>query len=336
MSDNPPGEVAEAQVPALGVYQGAAHLLIARAMQRLEEGDTAGFQEDVIATLKLARLVAQGWTVIEQLMAYRIDGLAHEAVQRAAGADLLDGATVGRLATALAALPEMPSLERCFDHSERYRFLDTIGVISQRGPNRIPWFALWEPGSEDEVRGYPALRAWRACEPYLEPLNCNSMMRAGNTIFDDYKRALAEPTYGRRLAMLRAVESDTFASRDQGLFLHAADHGVGFAMSLIPSLGRVDTYLTQAGVEADLSALALQFRLYKIDHGVFPDDLAALGLATAALNDRFSDRPLVYRREGVGYVLYSVGPDGKDDGGRTREEDVKHMGRWDIVVRAEK
>lgn len=52
--------------------------------------------------------------------------------------------------------------------------------------------------------------------------------------------------------------------------------------------------------------------------------------------DRFSDRLFVYRREGAGYVLYSVGRDGKDDGGRTQEEDTKHTGHWDIVVRAEK
>jgi hypothetical protein len=32
--------------------------------------------------------------------------------------------------------------------------------------------------------------------------------------------------------------------------------------------------------------------------------------------DPYSGRPLVYRRVGDTYVLYSVGRDGKDDGGR--------------------
>ena len=28
--------------------------------------------------------------------------------------------------------------------------------------------------------------------------------------------------------------------------------------------------------------------------------------------DGFSDAPLIYRREGTGYLLYSVGPNGRD------------------------
>jgi hypothetical protein len=32
--------------------------------------------------------------------------------------------------------------------------------------------------------------------------------------------------------------------------------------------------------------------------------------------DPFSGRPLIYRPDGEGYQLYSIGPDGKDDGGQ--------------------
>jgi hypothetical protein len=113
------------------------------------------------------------------------------------------------------------------------------------------------------------------------------------------------------------------------------DPGMELVSDLMPYLASVRRDEPQAIVEADLSALALQLRLYRIDHGAFPDALSALGMPEAALLDRFADRPFVYRREGAGYVLYSVGPDGKDDGGRSREEDTKHTGRWDIVVRAE-
>jgi hypothetical protein len=40
------------------------------------------------------------------------------------------------------------------------------------------------------------------------------------------------------------------------------------------------------------------------------------------------DAPLHYKREGAGYLLYSVGPNGRDDAGRTRD-DAKNGEEWD-------
>ena len=54
--------------------------------------------------------------------------------------------------------------------------------------------------------------------------------------------------------------------------------------------------------------------------------------------DIFSGGPLRYKREGPGYVLYSVGRNGKDDGGRASwDNDQEHPGdnegRDDIAIR---
>jgi hypothetical protein len=65
-----------------------------------------------------------------------------------------------------------------------------------------------------------------------------------------------------------------------------------------------------------LTALAL--RAFLADHGQYPESLKALVptyLKEVPL-DPFGFRPLRYRPYGATYELYSVGPDGKDDGGR--------------------
>jgi hypothetical protein len=49
----------------------------------------------------------------------------------------------------------------------------------------------------------------------------------------------------------------------------------------------------------------------------------------AALPDRFNEQPLNYRRQGYGYVLYSVGANLKDDGG----EVSKSIDKGDVVLR---
>ena len=61
----------------------------------------------------------------------------------------------------------------------------------------------------------------------------------------------------------------------------------------------------------------LALRLFRQDRGRFPDRLDELvpQYLAATPVDPFSDQPLVYRRGDGGFVLYSVGPDGTDDGG---------------------
>ena len=67
---------------------------------------------------------------------------------------------------------------------------------------------------------------------------------------------------------------------------------------------------TQDAALNTLSLAALKLRATKLETGAYPDQFDA-GV------DPFSPAlaPLVYRREGDKYLLYSVGPDGKDDGG---------------------
>lgn len=67
-----------------------------------------------------------------------------------------------------------------------------------------------------------------------------------------------------------------------------------------------------------LLLVTLALRAYRLDHGVYPPTLAALtpGYLQAVPADPFAlSGPLRYKLTGPKYLLYSVGPDGKDDGG---------------------
>jgi hypothetical protein len=66
-----------------------------------------------------------------------------------------------------------------------------------------------------------------------------------------------------------------------------------------------------------LLQLELALRMYQHQHERYPkalDELAPNTLATLPL-DPFSGKPFLYRMSGDSYVLYSVGPNGIDDGG---------------------
>jgi hypothetical protein len=70
-------------------------------------------------------------------------------------------------------------------------------------------------------------------------------------------------------------------------------------------------------MEHDLIKLALSLVQYHADHGSYPEKLSDLvpSYLDAIPKDIFNDSDLHYTREGKGYVLYSVGRNGEDDGG---------------------
>lgn len=66
-----------------------------------------------------------------------------------------------------------------------------------------------------------------------------------------------------------------------------------------------------------LTVTELALSKYQAEHGTYPERLEQLvpEILTAVPEDPFGDEPLKYRRAGAGYVLYSVGADGRDNGG---------------------
>ena len=74
-----------------------------------------------------------------------------------------------------------------------------------------------------------------------------------------------------------------------------------------------------AETENRLLAISLALQAYRVSHGSYPQtlDAVAANIPAILLTDPFAAQGnLRYRRDGAKYVLYSVGPDGRDDGGR--------------------
>jgi hypothetical protein len=80
-------------------------------------------------------------------------------------------------------------------------------------------------------------------------------------------------------------------------------------------------FLKNAMLEATflVSRTGLASRLYKSRMGKYPENLEALvpNILSEVPTDPFTGKPLVYRREGEGFIVYSLGSNEKDDGGRS-------------------
>jgi hypothetical protein len=67
----------------------------------------------------------------------------------------------------------------------------------------------------------------------------------------------------------------------------------------------------------DITRLALALAAYHAEKGEYPEKLETLAPDYLKIipQDLFTSQPLKYRRDGQGYLLYSLGPDLQDYGG---------------------
>jgi hypothetical protein len=111
--------------------------------------------------------------------------------------------------------------------------------------------------------------------------------------------------------------------------LTAVPRRYSLTQSLTPSLGRIRELHCRLAAEVRVARTGLALLRYRETRGGFPEALEALRLKDT--NDPFTGKPLLYRAEDKGFLLYSVGEDLKDNGGRVRQG--KQHTDFDLVWR---
>ncbi|MHC4214266.1 MAG: hypothetical protein ACYSWP_12935 [Planctomycetota bacterium] len=102
--------------------------------------------------------------------------------------------------------------------------------------------------------------------------------------------------------------------------------------TFVPALDKAGelSYRARSLYEASITVIAL--KRWRLEKDAYPDDLAQL-VDSVYLEkvpiDPFSDKPLVYRKNGDDFILYSVGRNFTDDGGKWGSDDLKRKRRWD-------
>jgi len=96
----------------------------------------------------------------------------------------------------------------------------------------------------------------------------------------------------------------------------------------------------EESMRIDLARIILAVERYRLSHAGLPEtvDQVVPAYLAAVPEDPFSGAPLRYRRTERGFVVYSVGEDRKDDGGKLEPpKQAKTAGEtWDIPLRVER
>jgi hypothetical protein len=161
-------------------------------------------------------------------------------------------------------------------------------------------------------------------------------MRLGNEWCDEVVAAMRLRTRAERVERLTAIERKYGALREEAATTRAKlaawfggpeARGRAIGVALIGRTAVViqpvqDTEDRTRQVQDHL-LVALALERYRRERGGYPKELSVLSptFLSAVPEDRFRGGPLTYRRETRGYLLYSFGKNGKDDGGRTLSND---------------
>lgn len=332
-----PGPMFLVPMPDVERNREIAVLLSARAMLRTSEGQFDAAWGDLLAAYRLGRLSARGGAVMERLVGGNVEAIADRATRRHVAAAKPDAATLRRRLADVRALPSVPPLADTVDLTERLCHLDTIQRFVRGGTKAVD--GLFEPRD-----GFPAVGPE---EP--RRFDWNPTLREGNRWHDRLAAALRLPTRAARERELARLEGEARAlwPRGRGLgalyteILTAKAAGksaedvrrdelvrsIGHALvaPLVPALRSAAEADDRTAQAARHRELFLALALCRAERGRYPATLAELSpeFLPAVPDDLFADRPLTYRAEGEGYLLYSVGPNGKDEAGRWYDDEPR-------------
>lgn len=168
------------------------------------------------------------------------------------------------------------------------------------------------------------LRGWLA-RPVLRTIQTGVLREMGPIV------ALAEmPRLEARAEMDRLeAEFERFkAELDSDERQRIINAGVILGKMLGPSFFRLKEDETKTESRIALAQVAMALKLYKGAHGHYPESLSSLSpeFLSELPSDPFTGEALQYARDGEGFLLYSIGLNGFDDGGLAEtEEDGKKV-----------
>jgi hypothetical protein len=323
-------------LPILQELREAARLLKARAMLGIGEGKPDAAWQDLMACHRLARLTGQDPTLIGSLVGIAIDGIATNGDAWLIARGRLKPEAAARMLADLRRLPPMPPIADKIDKAERYMYLDSVSAVAG---GRTSLEELAAGPSEDSALG----KVMKAASGIL--IDWDAVLKIGNTWYDRLVASAREANPAQRKAALDSLQSDLKKKQEEltdakGLALsllegqsprQAVSQGMGcvFVTLLLPAVTAVVEAEERDHSMARLDEAAFVLAAYRARHGGFPESLADLGDEEAGRlpTDLFSGEPFRYKREGEGFLIYSLGPNGRDDGGKVSFLDRAKAGK---------
>jgi len=310
-----------AALPDIVTMRNSARGLTARAMRSIGENRLPEAWQDILAVYRLSDLMTQNSLLVGQLVGMAIRGMANHATQALLSSPHLTETLAHQVREELAALPAFSTMADSMNFAERLFVLDSVIHAKTNGFNQIAG------GLEDEIGTSPFDYA---------AVDWNIVLTKSNATFDDLVTAMRHPDAESRARALDDFETQLNAEQQHtrspaswaaALFSRGARSeliGKLVVSLLLPAMQAANTADDRARAVFAMTQLAAALAEYRAEHGKYPaqlDDLTPGILATVPA-DMYHAKPYVYRRIDDGYLLYTAGSNGNDDGGSNEIQNI--------------
>lgn len=306
-----PNEVISVLMPLLGPFRDIVRALCWRAHLSIEQGEHEVGFSDIVTSYSVGKHLKSGGTLVYQLVGTSIEVLTVRAVR-----DILTGHRIS------------PEILAEFQAKLERQVADEDFTINFKTEKFFMYDEIQRCFTEDRFGGgHLYLRRITGLadpEHFEKYLTTRALLASFHVLFThpnkQESREMADSLYdfwdkmaNKNPAQIRAKgiepEKEAMEIVKGNILLEI----------LVPAFGRVIqiSYWNKIDVEATLVILAIL--RYGKDTGGYPenlDELASAGYLKTLPLDPYSDKPLVYKKTDDSFMLYSIGGNFTDDGGK--------------------
>jgi hypothetical protein len=297
--------------PHAWAMRDAARLLRLEAQARCAHGDIRGAMDDIAAIRAMSRHLATDPILSSRAIAQGICAIARATLESRL-------AHFSPSAEDLASVPFAPGFSFCDGYRQALRIEEAVGLAA---------FVHLEESEQDKVRitGDEPLPVMLFAKPSWRLVLSTQRMFYRVYDLDDYRAMMRKAQEAGRAPYRVALDQ----WYDYGVMVDDHRHGPVTGL-FMPAAHRVAQGDAKAEATDRLVDLALAAAAYRAKNGRYPSKAEELapGFIPAVPTDPFSGSPLVMRPVDGGMLLYSVGPDGHDDGGAEYRTGAE---TWDIT-----
>ena len=289
-----------------------------RAMLQLHDQRVDEAWADIIACHRLARVKS-----LYPFLGSAFETTATEAEKNILRHGDLTAAQIARMRKDLGDLASPSKLADLIDIDWRFELLDRITYVAQKGidaktPRRTEITKL--------------VQSWNDPES-LTAIDWDTILRVVNSRCDQATAALRNGTRIERQKAIRKIPNEYLMDLKMAAKTCSPDARSDLLGRAFVADMRADLVVGLArdedcrAMRFDLICVAFALAAYHAEHGDYPPELADLSpkYLSELPKDVYNDEQLHYESESNGYTLYSVGVNGRDDGGKSSEDRFKTM-----------
>lgn len=294
--------------------RGAARHLQTRCNYSRGLAEYKNAARDAMTILRLAEHTATGPFLIDQLVALAVAGIGLDLVQQLAW-ECDDPEILSEMLAQFNRLGPLCDMDTSSNLGERIFCLD-YALRAAQG------IASEEYEQSDTVTALSHAR-----------IDWNEVLRAVNQFQDAVLAARKSPTWAQRDAALTKLDNQTagLPKIDAQSFLTPTSRG-----RLLGAIWLREFYSSTSSLhdsedrhlmQLELTRIAVALALFRAERGELPEKLDELtpDVLSKLPIDLFKAAPFHYRLTDDGYLLYSAGPNGTDDGGSNDGATYLHM-----------